>query len=183
MIDQDSQGVDPVGDPFAVLGVARSLDVSPSQVAAAHLRASARVHPDRARDAIERDRLVRESAVLGNAKRVLQDPVLRAEALLRLAGVPTMEVPLSPLFLMETLELRESIESAAAGADGAILGALRAQVEALQRAAMDDLRTALGAHCQPGRAVGDADAARSARAALARLRYAARMVARLEEAL
>ncbi len=183
MIARDSHGDDPVDDPFAVLGVARSLELTASEVAAAHLRASARVHPDRARDAIERDRLVRESAVIGNAKRVLQDPVLRAEVLLRLAGVPAVEVPLSPLFLMETLELRESIESAAAGADGASLGALRAQVEALQRAALADLRAALTALGPPGRPAGDPGAASGARAALARLRYAARMVARLDEAL
>ena len=183
MIDPDSNGIEGDGDPFAALGMARSLDLTSAEVAAAHLRACARVHPDRARDPVERDRLLRDSALLGSAKRVLQDPVLRAEALLRIAGVPTGEVPLAPAFLMETLDLREAIESAVQGGDAALLASLRAQADALQRAAMDDLRAALGG---PAGAAGEAaasDAGQRARSALARLRYAARMVARLSEAL
>jgi DnaJ-domain-containing protein 1 len=178
-------GSDPAEDPFLVLGVAPSLDLTPADVAAAHLRASARVHPDRARDPVERDRLLRESAALGSAKRTLQDPVLRAEALLRLRGVPAVDVPLSPAFLMETLELREAIDAAAAAADSAALGALRLQAGALQRAALDDLRVALAGVGALGGTAGldTAAAEKGARAALARLRYAARMVARLDEAL
>lgn len=183
MSNPDSNGSDGVGDPFAALGLPCSLDLTPAEVAAAHLRAGARVHPDRARDPVERDRLLRESAVLGSAKRALQDPVLRAEALLRIAGIPATDVPLAPTFLMETLELREAIEAAARGADAAGLASLRAQADALQRSAIDDLRTALG---ELGSASGEAavaEAGRRARAALARLRYAARMVDRLDEAL
>jgi len=127
--------------------------------------------------------LLRESAALGSAKRTLQDPVLRTEALLRLLGVPAVDVPLPPAFLMETLELREAIDAAAASADMAALHALRAQADALLRAALGDLRAALGAITPHGGAAGPSAAGQGARAALARLRYAARMVARLDEAL
>ena len=168
------------GDPFAVLGLPRSFDLTPADVAAAHLRACARSHPDRARDPFERDRLLAQAAEAGDAKRILSNPVSRAEALLALAGVPAGDEPLSPAFLFETLELREAIEdaSAAPGGVGERLGALRAQVDALLAAATEDLRVALGA-C----AAGDAAAGRAARGALARLRYAQRMSTRIAEAL
>ena len=176
-------------DAFAILGLDRRFDLTPAEVSAAHLRAIARLHPDRAADEVERDRMMRAAAAAGAAKQRLLSDSSRAEELLEFLGARSfLAEPLPPAFLMQTLELREEIEAACERGDADLLGAVSARVaEALsfERAALSAaLSGALGAGQGGGGAAGIAGgavcrSARDAAAALVRMRYLARMADRL----
>jgi curved DNA-binding protein CbpA len=165
------------GDPFAILGLERRFDLSPPEIAAAFLRTVSRLHPDRARDAVERDEMVRASAVAGEARHRLMDESSRAEVLLEHLGARhLLRASPSAAFLMETLELRDAIEEALAQGDPAARDAASRTVSALHDAARADLASGLASAVS-----GDGAGGAAARAADAwvRLRYLARMRARL----
>ena len=167
------------GDPFALLGLKRRFALSPQAVSAAYLRTVARLHPDRARDPVQRDRLVRESAAAGAAKHILSHDLSRAEVLLEHLGArPFLHGSPPTAVLMEMMELRESAESARARADPAAIDVLRstaAQMAAQARLALGEgIDGALEAAEQGG---GDPDPStlRSAAMAWVRLRYLERL--------
>jgi DnaJ-domain-containing protein 1 len=180
-------------DPFSILGLPRQFNLTPAEVATAHLRVVDRLHPDRAFDPVERERLVREAAAAGAAKQRLSHDTSRAEELLELLGARSFTArPLSAAFLMETLEIREAIEDACSGSQEA-RAALECSVADLRDAELGVLESAFA------RVLGDADGPGTAsdtnRAAagdpalrahleaaadsLVRLRYLDRMVTRL----
>jgi len=129
-------------DPFSILGLPRQFNLTPAEVATAHLRAVSRLHPDRALDPVERERLVREAAAAGAAKQRLSHDTSRAEELLELLGARSLTArPLSPAFLMETLEIREAIEDACGGSQEA-RAALDCNVADLRRAELAALQEA-----------------------------------------
>jgi molecular chaperone HscB len=198
-----------MSDPFSILGLPRTFRVTAAEVAAAHLRAAAALHPDRARDPIERDALMRRAAEAGQAKQRLVSDVARAETLIALlapdAGGAESDPPLPGAFLMETMELRERIEAAVADADER--RSIRSDVEARRAECLREVAEALdaleGAAATSGAAAGSGAGARGgggpsqgappgvpdlgacarrARGALARLRYVERMLDRLREA-
>ena len=159
-------------DPFDLLGLERRFDVSAAQVAAAHLRTVARLHPDRAQDPVERARLTRLAAQAGAAKQVLSDELSRAEVLLEHLGARSfMQASPSPQFLIETVEVREAIDEAAAAGDAERLAALGDAVGALA----DEARACLS------KALSEGDGPAGA-AAWVRLRYTTRMRDRLRDA-
>lgn len=100
-------------DPFDLLGLPARFDLSPAQIRAAHLARSATLHPDMALDDPEASD---QSAAINHARRTLENPETRAEALLaRLGGVPKeQDRSLPPAFLQEMLETREEIDAAIA---------------------------------------------------------------------
>jgi DnaJ-domain-containing protein 1 len=160
-------------DPFDTLGLPRRFDLTPAEISAAHRRSVARLHPDRATDPFERDRLVRLSSEAGAAKQRLLTEVGRAEALLALLGASAFGARQpSPAFLMETLELREEIDMAVAHPAAAPVGAVADRVAALRAQCVADLTAAFAASPFDGAKSGDA---------LVRLRYLDRMVARLQD--
>lgn len=171
----------PVDDPFALLGVPRSFRVDPAALRRAHLRRVAAVHPDHAAGGGEAGELVRLSAELNEARRVLSDPVARAEVLLRLAGVSDRDSgersgdPMAAEFLMELMELREAADAAIEVRDAARISRLRADAESRR----DALVGALAADFDDG---GEA-ALLAARARLGSLRAVERLVARLADGL
>ena len=165
------------GDPFAILGLERRFDLLPSEIAAAYLRTVSRLHPDRARDAVERDEMVRASAAAGEARQRLMDESSRAEVLLEHLGARhLLRASPSPAFLMETLELRDAIEEALVSADPAARDSATRHVAALREAARADLAAGLAAAVAAGGTGAGADAAADA---WVRLRYLERMRARL----
>lgn len=104
-------------DPFAALGLERRFDLKPADVQQAFLTRSVDVHPDLSGGADD----VEPAADLNLARKILVDPELRADALLRLLGGPTREQErgLPAGFLEEMMELRERIDAEiASGEEG-----------------------------------------------------------------
>ena len=106
-------------DPYETLGLPRSYEIDPAQVRKAWLSASAELHPDRAgADPLDEAEVARRSAAINEARRLLDDPELRADTLLRLLGGPAKESDksLPDGFLMAMMETREELEAAAGDA-------------------------------------------------------------------
>lgn len=105
--------VSPDLDHFALFGFERRLVLDSAQLNAAFLRLSREYHPDRFAVAEPEVRAVaeRNSARVNDARRVLSDPISRAEYVLELAGVarPEGEAKCPPDLLMEVFELREQL--------------------------------------------------------------------------
>jgi len=103
-------------DPFDTLGIAPRFDVSAEEARRAWLARSLAAHPDRAGEAGRE-----ETARLNEAKRALEDPERRADALVLRLGGPAKEAEkgLPDGFLLEIMELREGLEAAQAEGDAA----------------------------------------------------------------
>lgn len=164
-------------DPFSILSLPRQFNLTAAEVASAHLRTVSRLHPDRATDLVQRERLVRESAAAGAAKQRLLYELPRAEVLLELLGARSFSaVPLAPSFLMETLELREAIEEACVDQSSETHQALAAEVEALRAEVIARLQAAFAvALTEPG----NTESVHTAAQQVVRLRYLERMQTRL----
>ena len=122
-------------DPFATLGIARAFDVDLGAVERAHRELSRALHPDRfvGCGSSERRSALAKAVEVNEAWRVVRDPIRRAEALLKLAGVRVGEGDApkpGPEFLMEMLEQREALSDAKEARDLAAVRALGAAVEA-----------------------------------------------------
>lgn len=104
-----------MADPFDTLGVEPRFDLDPGAIRRAYLSRVAATHPDT--DAAADGRA---SAALNDAKRVLEDPERRANALLARMGGPSKEQDksLPAGFLADVIELRESVEIALASKEG-----------------------------------------------------------------
>lgn len=129
-------------DPFQLFDLPRQHAVSRDLVEDRYRELSAAAHPDRvaAEGPAALRRAVEQASRINAAYRVLRDPVLRAEALVRLAGVdlessdPLRGAPHpSQAFLLEMIDLRERLGDAGPAA----LPALRAEVEARADASLD----------------------------------------------
>lgn len=98
-------------DPFDLLGLPATFDLTSEQVERGYLRRVAALHPDLAGDDGEAQA---RSAELNHARDVLRDAERRAEALLRRLGGPdkSNDKALPDGFLMDILETREAIEEA-----------------------------------------------------------------------
>jgi molecular chaperone HscB len=104
-------------DPFTTLGIVRGYDVDLAAVEKTHRELSRALHPDRFVNAprSERKAALANAVAVNEAWRIVRDPIRRAEALLRLAGVAVgedREPKTEPEFLMEMLELRETLAEA-----------------------------------------------------------------------
>ncbi len=117
--------MDQPADPFSILGLSPRFDLSAEEIHSAHLFRVASVHPDLAEPGQfpggepESD----PAASLNDAKRILENPESRANALLHVMGGPSKEADrsLPPGFLMDMMETREAIEAAAKAEDPSTL--------------------------------------------------------------
>jgi hypothetical protein len=100
-------------DSFALLGLARSFSLTPSQVERAFLSKVRLVHPDTAGAQADISELEVQSARLTSAKRIVLDDELRAGELLMLLGGPSasQDKALPQGFLAEIMSLREEVEA------------------------------------------------------------------------
>ena len=112
-------GSDLEDDPFQRIGVDARFDLDPAMIERKLVRATARLHPDRAADDIEADAWGRELAAINAAARLLLNDEQRADALLRLRGGPAAseEKGLPDGFLQEILGTRMELEEALASGD------------------------------------------------------------------
>ena len=107
-----------MADPFDTLGVEPRFDLDLATVERRHRELSKALHPDRyaGTAAAERRMALGRAIDVNEAWRIVKDPVRRAEALLRRAGVDvseTAEPKASPALLMEMMEAREERSEAA----------------------------------------------------------------------
>ena len=103
-------------DPFDILGVSPAFNLDSEALETAYLRLAAKLHPDLA---AADPGAHTKSAQLNDAKRILDDPELRAQTLLtRLQGPgPQNNKALPEGLLMEVMEVRQAAEQARKGND------------------------------------------------------------------
>ena len=134
-------------DYFTLFGLPRRFRFDVSKLDAAFRALQRDIHPDRYASATEAERrlALQSSARVNEAYRALKDPVERAQYLLSLQGIDALretDTAISPDFLEQQLERRESIAEAQAEGDAAKLGALleeaRVDIAALEIRLADD---------------------------------------------
>ena len=133
---------------FELFGLSPSYRIDSAALARAYRALQGEVHPDlHAAGSDTQKRLaLQASARVNEAYRTLEDPVARAEYLLRLRGVEATAETDSRLpvaFLTEQLERREAAEAAATAQDEQALAALIAEVRADAGARQADVERAL----------------------------------------
>ena len=116
------------GDAFSTLGFEPRFAIARQELDARHRELSRALHPDRYANAPagERRRALSEAINVNQAHRQLRDPVLRAELVVKRAlalgeaeaAEPEASMaPMAPEFLMQVMELRESLSEARQGED------------------------------------------------------------------
>jgi len=125
-------------DPFAALGIPRSFDVDLASAERAHRELSRALHPDKfiGTGSSDRRAALGKAVEVNEAWRVVRDPIRRAEALFRLAGVPTGESDApqpAPDFLMEMIEQREALSEAKRARDRDAVRAMAKAIDARAR--------------------------------------------------
>ena len=112
-----------MADPFDTLGLEPRFELDLSALEARQRELSRALHPDRhaGAGAAGRRQALSRAIEVNDAVRLMKNPVRRAEALLSRHGVHLDErdpgASASPAFLMEVLELREELSSAARNAE------------------------------------------------------------------
>lgn len=129
-----------MSDPFATLGLEPTFDLDLGEAEKRHRELSKTLHPDRyaGRGAAERRQALGKAIEVNEAWRTLRDPLRRAEALLEkldLAVEEGQEPKADPELLMDMLERREELSSAARTKDADRIRKLVRDVE-LKESAM-----------------------------------------------
>jgi len=120
-------------NPFETLGAEPRFDLDLGALEKRHRELSRALHPDKFAQAgaSERRAVLEKAASVNEAWRIVRDPIRRAEALFRIAGVEvgeTKEPKPDPMFLMEMLELREAVAEARAKKDRAKIEKLAGEI-------------------------------------------------------
>jgi len=126
-----------MADPFETLGIEPRFDLDLPAVEQRHRDLSRALHPDRyaGAPAAERRLALGRAIDANEALRTVKDPIRRAEALLRRAGVPvgeTNEPKPSGELLMEMMEAREDLAACARAKDLGKIARLAADMRARQ---------------------------------------------------
>jgi molecular chaperone HscB len=125
-----------------------SFDVDPADLSARYRSLQQQLHPDRHSGGTDADRrlALQLTASLNDAYQTLRDPVRRAGYLLQLSGEGAdgdADTRLSPEFLMEQMELRESLSDLHQHADPRTkLAELASHAERMMQEKIDDFRHA-----------------------------------------
>ncbi|MCW5767910.1 MAG: hypothetical protein KIT19_04440 [Phycisphaeraceae bacterium] len=176
-------------DPFDILGLPPRFDLDAKTIRRAHLARVASIHPDShaRRDESNsehhtqpEDDISRSAAALNAAKRTLEDPERRANALLKRLGGASKEEDrsLPDGFLLAIMELREGVESALASKDPAQRHAAEADAASRRDACIarvTDLFSSTGP-------VPSAETLRRIRVELNAWRYIERLIEQLDPA-
>jgi molecular chaperone HscB len=123
-----------MSDPFATLGLEPTFDLDLGEAEKRHRELSKTLHPDRyaGRGATERRQALGKAIEVNDAWRALRDPLRRAEALLEKLGLAVEEgqgPKAEPELLMDMMERREELASAARTKDADKLRKLAREVE------------------------------------------------------
>jgi molecular chaperone HscB len=142
---------------FELFDLPVAFDLDTADLAARYRELQRRFHPDRFASASEPERRLslQLTAQVNAAFQTLKDPVARARYLLGLQGVDTGEdtdTAMDTAFLMEQMELRESLDEARAEADRHVrLESLRQRVENDLDARSVQLRARFAENSEPAR--------------------------------
>jgi molecular chaperone HscB len=142
---------------FELFDLPSTFDLDAADLASRYRELQRRFHPDRFASASEPERRLslQLTAQVNAAFQTLKDPVARARYLLALQGVDTGEdtdTAMDPAFLMEQMELRESLAEAREAADRhARLETLRQRVDEEFEARSVLLRTRFAENSGPAR--------------------------------
>ena len=165
-------------DPFEILGLPRRFGIDPKVAEARHLELSRALHPDRyaSAPAGERRMALSRAIEVNEAWRAIRDPIARAEAVLRVAGLgdeigETREPKPTGEFLMDVMERRERLADARAAKDAAAVKAVLVETRAEHAAVQTLLAKTIDDALEPS---VDLPRLRAAIPLLGRLRYAAR---------
>jgi molecular chaperone HscB len=136
-----------MSDPFATLGLEPAFDLDLGEVEKRHRDLSKALHPDRyaGRGAAERRQALGKAIEVNEAWRIVRDPLRRAEALLEKLGLAVedgQEPKADPALLMDMLERREELASAARTKDADKLRKLARGVELAETALLGKLSAA-----------------------------------------
>ncbi|PAS93902.1 MAG: Fe-S protein assembly co-chaperone HscB [Candidatus Dactylopiibacterium carminicum] len=131
---------------YSLFSLPERYAIDPARLEDAYRSVQAQVHPDRFAHRPEAERRVAmQWATLANeAFRTLKSPLERARYLLERRGAPVdpeRNTGMSPAFLMQQMEWRESVEEAAS--DAVELERLRRELARDERVMFDDLAQAL----------------------------------------
>lgn len=159
MTDQASAGVqaDLGKNYFELFGLPSTFDLDVADLTARYRDLQRRFHPDRFASASEPERRLslQLTAQVNAAFQTLKDPVARARYLLGLQGVDTGEntdTAMDTAFLMEQMELRESLAEAREAADRHVcLESLRQRVDEEFETRSAQLRTRFMENSEPAR--------------------------------
>ena len=142
---------------FELFGLPITFDLDVADLTARYRDLQRRFHPDRFASASEPERRLslQLTAQVNAAFQTLKDPVARARYLLGLQGVDTGEdtdTAMDTAFLMEQMELRESLDEAREAADRHVrLESLRQRVDEEFEARSAQLRTHFMENSEPAR--------------------------------
>ena len=141
-LPETARGTTP--DPFALLGMPARFDLDLAELERHYHEQSRLVHPDRFATAPAAERVVAltRARALNDAYKLLRKPTSRAEHLLVRAGLAIGDrEQLDPAFLMEILDLRESLSEATARAELPEVARLQGEMVARRKALLADLTT------------------------------------------
>lgn len=163
---------------YELFGLSPGFELDLQNVAERYRDLQRAVHPDRFANASDQERLlsVQQAAQINEAYQVLKSPLERARYLLELEGIAfnDSDTTMDPMFLMEQIELRESLEGVRVQADPfAALEKLRGIIEAKDKAYIDSLGEAF--------ASGDQAALEAARDTVRKLQFMVRLNNEVEE--
>lgn len=144
---------------FELFGLPPAFSLEKDRLEKAYREIQSRVHPDRfahAGDA-ERRASLQWTTRVNEAFRVLKNPVARAKHILELHGVDVAfetNTAMPPEFLMQQMELRESLEEATEKKDPAVLESLHKSLVEEKEALIEKISVSIDAQKDYQRAAG-----------------------------
>ncbi len=163
---------------FELFGLQPAFELDLENIAERYRDLQRAVHPDKFANASDQERLlsVQQAAQINEAYQTLKSPLARARYLLELKGITLNDndTTMDPLFLMEQMELRESLAKVRGESDpfGALMS-LRDTIEAKEKAFIDALAGAF--------ASAEASQLEGARDTVRKLQFMEKLLSELEE--
>lgn len=134
---------------FEIFGLPENFDLDVTAIKDRYHDLQKQLHPDRYASATDQEKRlsVQMTALVNEAFHTLRDPLRRGRYLLQLRGIDTNEdidTAMAPDFLMEQMELRESLDAACESEQPLLeLASLERQVSTTIEVRLDRLRDSL----------------------------------------
>lgn len=163
---------------FELFGLEPGFELDLENIAERYRDLQRAVHPDKFANASDQERRlsVQQAAQINEAYHILKSPLARARYLLELQGITLddNDTSMDPMFLMEQMELRESLAGIRGNSDPfASLMSLRDTIEAKEKGFVASLAEAF--------ASGEQAALEGARETVRKLQFMEKLLSELEE--